>query len=173
MCLPLAALAIPLTIASTAVSMAGQYAQGKATYTQAKYDQAAANANAALSTDQAKQEIDVTKLEAQRRYRQAGQLEGQQQATMAANGIDLTFGSAAQVKSDSKMIANEDVAQIYKEGFNKTQGYLIDAYNEKLKAGAARATAKSAGLATGLGMLGTALGGASQTAMLRNPSFGG
>jgi hypothetical protein len=160
--------------ATTAVSMAGQYVQGQAAYTNAKYEQAAANANQALADQQAKEQIDQTKLAAARRYREAGQLEGQQKAAMAANGIDLGFGSAAQAQGDSRMIANEDVGQIYKEGFNRTQGYLTDAYNYRLKASAAQSEASSAGLATGIGMLGTALGGASQIAKFRaSANFGG
>lgn len=143
-------------------SMAGQYVQGQGAYTTAKYQQSAADANAALASDQAKQQIDATKLEASRRYRQGAKLEGDQQAAMAANGIDTTFGSAVDVKRDTKMITGEDVGQIYKEGFNKTQGYLIDAYNERLKSGAAKSAASGAKWATGIGMLGTALGGASQ-----------
>jgi phosphoglucomutase len=154
--------------------MAGQYAQGQATYTNAKYEQAAAKANEAMADQQAKEQIDQTKLAALRRYREAGQLEGQQKAAMAANGIDLGFGSAAEVQRDSRMIASEDVGQIYKEGFNRTQGYLTDAYNYRLRAKAARSAARAAGVATGIGMLGTALGGASQISrMSAASSFGG
>lgn len=154
--------------------MAGQYAQGQSAYTQAQYERSAANANATLADEQAKNEIDNTKTAALRRYRDASQLEGQQTAAMAANGIDLTFGSAAQVKRDDKMIANEDVGQIYKEGFNKTQGYLIDAYNYRLKGQAARSAASGAQWSTGIGMLGTALGGASQINRMSNAAaFGG
>lgn len=169
MCLPIP---IAIAAASAMTSVAGQFMQGQAAHTTAKYQQSAANANAALANDQAKQQIDATNLEAQRTYRKAGALQGEQQAAMAANGIDTTFGSAAQVKSDSKMIAAEDVGQIYKEGANKTQGYLIDAYNEKLKGMNDASTASSVGWATSFGMLGTALGGASQIARLRNPNFG-
>jgi hypothetical protein len=142
--------------------MVGQYAQGQSAYSAAKYQQAGAAANAQLANDQAKAEIDNTKLAAQRRYREASQLEGNQRAAMAANGIDLNYGSAVDVLRDDKMIAAEDVGQIYKEGFNKTQGYLIDAYNERLKGSAARSAAHGAQWATGIGMLGTALGSASQ-----------
>lgn len=161
MCGPIA-IPIALAAASAVAKMGGQYVEGQAAYTNAKYQQAAADANAVLASDQAKAEIDNTKLAAQRRYRDASQLEGQQTAAQAANGIDLTFGSAAQVKRDDKMIAAEDVGQIYKEGANKTQGYLIDAYNERLKSANAKSTAKSAGLATAFGMAGTALGAANQ-----------
>lgn len=165
---------IGLTVASAAATMAGQYVQGQAAYTKAKYDQSAAEANAALANDQAKQQIDQTKLAASRRYREAGQLEGQQKAAMAANGLDLGFGSAARTQADSRMIASEDVGQIYKEGFNRTQGYLTDAYNYRLTGQAARSAASSAGLATGIGMAGTALGAASQLNKMRlQANFGG
>jgi hypothetical protein len=160
--------------ATAAVSMAGQYVQGQSAYTQAKYEQSAAKANEALADQQAKEQIDQTKLAASRRYREAGQLEGQQKAAMAANGVDLTFGSAAQVQRDSRMIANEDVGQIYKEGFNRTQGYLTDAYNYRLTGKAAASAARAAPLATGLAMAGTALGTASQIGKFRaSANFGG
>lgn len=171
MCDPVS-ISLAVTAASTMASMAGQYVQGQAAYSQAKYEQSAANANAALDIDNAKLEIDNTKTAAQRRYREASQLEGEQQAAMAANGIDTTFGSAAQAKSDSRMIANEDAGQIYKQGFNATQSHLIDAFNNRLRASSARSKASSAGWATGIGMLGTALGGASQIAKM-NLDFGG
>ena len=165
---------IGLTVASAAATMAGQYVQGQAAYTNAKYQESAANANAALADQQAKEQIDQTQLAASRRYREAGQLEGQQKAAMGANGIDMGFGSAAQVRSDSKMIASEDVGQIYKEGFNRTQGYLTDAYNYRLTGQAAKSAASSAGLATGIGMFSTALGAASQlNKMKASASFGG
>ena len=173
MCDPVS-LSIGLTVAASAAKMAGQYVQGKAAYTQAKYEQASDKANEALADQQAKEQIDQTKLSAERRYRDAGQLEGQQKAAMAANGIDLGFGSALDVQRDSRMIANEDVGQIYKEGFNRTQGYLTDAYNYRLGASAAKSAASSAKLATGIGMAGTALGAASQiNGMRASANFGG
>lgn len=173
MCDPVSA---GLVIASTAVTMAGQYVQGQSAYTQAKYEQAAAKTNERLADEQAKDEIDRTKKTAAQRYRQAAQLEGQQQAAMAANGIDINFGSAVDTLKDSKMVAAEDVGNIYGQGFQNTRGYLIDAYNYKLRGLAAKSTASTAGLATGIGMFGTALGGASQLnrmAALRKVSAGG
>jgi hypothetical protein len=174
MCVPIA---MALVAASAVTSMAGQYVQGQAAYTNAKYQEAAADANAALASQQAGQSIELTQKEAQRRYREAGNLEGQQQAAMAANGIDINYGSAVDVARDSKTIANEDVGNIYEGGQNRTMGYLMDAYNYRLKSSAASSAASSAGLATGFSMLGTALGAASQingmAAKAKSPSFGG
>lgn len=172
MCVPIA---MALAAASTLTTMAGQYVQGQATYTQAKYEQAAADANAKIAAQQAKDSTDLTSKEAAQRYRAASQLEGQQQAAMAANGIDSTFGSAVSVLHDDKMLAAEDVGNIYTQGQNRTMGYLTDSYNYRLKASAAKKAASSAKIATGLGMLGTALGGASQISKMSagRANFGG
>jgi hypothetical protein len=171
---------IGLTVASAAVTMAGQYTQGQAAYSQAKYDEAGAKANEALAHDQAAASRGLTQQEAARRYRDESQLEGDQQAAMAANGIDIGFGSAAQTFRDDKMIAEEDLSNISKSGEQRTMGYLYDAYNYRLKAQAARSAASGAKTATGLGMLGTALGAASQLNKMgaafgsaSAPNFGG
>jgi hypothetical protein len=153
---------IGLVVAGTAAQMAGQYVQGQAAYTNAKYQEAAAQANAKLAADQAHESDILTSKQAAQRYRDAAQLEGQQQAAMAANGVDINFGSPVDVLKDSKMVAAEDVGNIYEGGKNRTMGYLYDAYNDRLKASAASDAASSAGLATAFGMIGTALGGASQ-----------
>jgi hypothetical protein len=161
-------ISIGLTVASTVATMAGQYVQGQAAYTQAKYEQAGAVANRHLADQQAKDEIDRTKKTAAQRYRQASQLEGQQQAAMAANGVDINFGSPLDVLKDSKMVAAEDVGNIYQQGYQNTNGYLIDAYNYRLKGMAAKSAASSAQWATGIGMAGTALGGASQISKMKS-----
>lgn len=160
---------VSLTVAATVATMAGQFVQGQAASNQAHYEQAAADANAKLAGDQARNTIDTTKKEAARRYREASQLEGQQQAALAANGVDINYGSALDVQKDSKMIASEDVGNIYAQGAQKTQGYLIDAYNYRQKAAAAKSAASSAGLATAFGMAGSALGGATQVYKLGHP----
>lgn len=171
MCVPLA---IGLAAASAATSMAGQFMQGQASYTNAKYQEAAATANAAQQAQNAKDQTTLTQQEAARRYRSASQTEGTQQAAMAANGIDINYGSAADVLSDDKKIVNEDVGSIYTEGQRRALGYLTDSYNARLKASAAASEAKAAPIATGIGMLGTALGAASQISKFNAQSnFGG
>lgn len=154
--------------------MGGQYMQGQSAYTNAKYQEAAAKANAGYAAQQAKDSNELTGQEAARRYREAGQVEGQQQATMAANGIDTTFGSAVDVQRDSKMIAAEDVQNIYTQGARRSMGYLVDAYDYRLKASAAKSAASGAQWATGIGMVSTALGAASQlNRMSAQTNFGG
>ena len=167
----------PVSIAmgvGAVTTMAGQFVQGQAAYTNAKYQQAEAKTNEALAHQQAADSVDLTQKEAAQRYRQESQTEGQQQAAMAANGVDINFGSAARTLEDTRMIGREDVANIYKSGQQRTMGYLYDAYNYRLQGAAAKSAAKGAKIATGLSMLGTALGSASQIGQSRaSQNFGG
>lgn len=164
MCLPL----IPaLTIASAAVSAGGQIMGGIAAKQQGHYEQAIANQNSTLAEGQARDSIDNTKLEAQRRYREGAQLQGQQTAAMAANGIDLSFGSAGQTAQDTAMITGEDVGQIYKAGNERTKGFEINAFNYRAQGQAARAKGNAAMTSAIFGAAGTALGAASQVSKFK------
>jgi len=159
MCLPL----LPaLAIASAVATAGGQIVAGTAAHNQAKYEAGLDEQNAKLSAQQANDANLNTNLEAQRRYREGGALAGRQQAAMAANGIDLGFGSAGQVQQDTKMITGEDVGQIYKQGAQRAKGFDIQAFNYKADASAQRAKASAATLSTVFGVAGTALGAASQ-----------
>jgi hypothetical protein len=154
--------AVVLPIAAAAVSIGGQLFSGAAAHNQANYEAGIARQNAGLSEEQAHDSILNTQLEAQRRYREGGRLEGQQQAAMGANNIDLNYGSALDVQRDTKMITGEDVGQIYKAGYQRTRGYEMEAYNSRSQASAARAKGTAALISAGFGAASTALGAASQ-----------
>jgi hypothetical protein len=161
MCGPVAAV---LAVASAAVSAGGQIMSGIGQSQQYRYQANVAEQNKALAEGQAQDSILNTNLEAQRRYREASQMKGAQTAALAANGVDLNFGSAVDVQHDTSMIAAEDVAQIYKGGEARTKGYDISAYNYQAQANADRAKAKGAVTAGIFGAASTALGAASQVA---------
>lgn len=161
---------IGLTVAAAAVQMGGQFVQGQAAATQASYEAQIAKTNEALANEQAKDSIDRTKVEAQRRQREGAQLAGQQQAAMAANGVDLNFGSAMDVQRDTQMFTNEDVGQIYRGGFEEQRGFLIDAANYRMSEKAQKAKGKAAKIGSYLAMAGTALGAASQITSMRKPA---
>lgn len=167
MCLP--ALAAPLMIASTVVSSAGAIMAGIGQSQQANYAAAVADQNRKQAEKQAQDADENTQIEAQRRYRMLAQTKGTQEASMAANGIDLSFGSALDVQRDTAMIGAEDIGQIYKSGIEKVKGFDTEAWNYGAEASAQRAKGKGAlisGIMTGLG---TALGGASQVAKMKAP----
>ena len=156
-----------LTVAATVTSMAGTGVAAIGQAQQGRYEAQVADRNASLANAQANDSIQTTNLEAQRRYREQSRLQGQQQAAMAANGVDLGFGSAAQVQRDTTMIGGEDIAQIYKAGDQRTKGYEINAFNYRSNAAASRAKASAALINGAFGMATTALGGASQLSRLK------
>ncbi|MES1971780.1 MAG: hypothetical protein V4472_04920 [Pseudomonadota bacterium] len=159
MCAPVA---VVLAAASTAISATGAVLGGIGAQQQANYQAGIADQNARLANEQARDSIDNTNLEAQRRYRDLAQTKGAQTAAMAANGVDLNFGSPAAIQKDTAMIGAEDIGQIYKAGNERTKGFEINAFNYRSEAAANRAKG-SAALVQGIfGGLSTALGGASQ-----------
>ncbi len=153
---------VSLTIASTVVATASSVMSGIGASQQANYSAQVNDQNAKLASQQAKESIDNTKLEAQRRYRQQAQAQGQQQAAMAANGVDLNFGSPVNLQKDTAMMGAEDVGQIYKAGFQQTRGHDISAWNYSSQAAADRAKAKGAMLDGIMGGMKSVLGGATE-----------
>lgn len=151
-----------LTIASAVVSTASSVMSGIGASQQANYAAQVNEQNAKLANEQAKDSIQNTNLEAQRRYRQLAQTQGRQQAAMAANGIDLNFGSPVNVQKDTAAIGAEDIGQIYKAGFQQTHGHDVSAWNYGSQAAADRARARGAMVQGIMGGLSSALGGATQ-----------
>lgn len=161
MCAPVAVVA---AVASAAVATAGSVISGIGQAQQYRYQAQIADQNAKLANDQARDSIEQTTQEALRARRAQGQTEGQQTAAMAANGVDLGFGSAVDVIKDTRMLGAEDVGQIYKGGNERTRGFDINAWNYKSQAAANRAKASGAMLQGIMGGVASALGGASQVA---------
>jgi hypothetical protein len=153
---------VTLTIAATAVAVGGKVMAGVGQAQQYRYEAKVADQNAHLANDQARDSITNTNLEAQRRYRELSQTKGQQQAAMAANGLDLNFGSPADIQKDTAMIGAEDVGQIYKSGYELTRSHEINAFNFRSQAAGDKAKARGALINAGFEAVGTALGGASQ-----------
>ncbi|MES2055176.1 MAG: hypothetical protein V4564_04480 [Pseudomonadota bacterium] len=165
MCPP--AFAVPLAIASTVVATGGAVLQGIGQAQQYRYQAQIADQNAHIADEQAKDSILNTNLEARARGRQLAQMKGAQQATLAANGVDLNFGSAADLQRDTAMIGAEDYAQIYKGGNERTKGFDVGASNYRSQATASRAQAKGAMMKGLFDGLTTALGNASQISRMK------
>ncbi|QNA85145.1 hypothetical protein G4G27_14925 [Sphingomonas sp. So64.6b] len=169
MCPP--ALAIPLAIASTVMATGGAIMSGIGQAQQYRYQASIADQNNRLANEQAKDSIENTNLEAQRRGRALAQIKGAQQAAMAANGVDLNFGSAVDVQKDTAMIGAEDLAQIYKGGNQRTRGFEISAFNYRSEAAANRAKASGALINAGFSAVSTALGGASNVSVMKKQGY--
>lgn len=161
-----------LMIASAAVTAGGQVVSGIGQANQYKYQASIDKQNASIANGQARDSIENTNLEVQRRYREASRVQGQQQAAMAANGVSLDFGSAVDVQRDSKLIAAEDITQIYKAGNEKTKGFEINAFNYNSSAAANKEKASGAITSAIFGAASTALGAATQISKMRKPGAG-
>lgn len=129
---------VPLAVAAGAAMAAGQLFQGYTAMQQGQYEADMAKRNAALEVEAAQDSIERGKLEARDLHRTVAETKGQQAASMAANGIDLGFGSGLRAQQDTAMLAQEDAENLYSNINERTRGRLINAQNFKAEARAAR-----------------------------------
>lgn len=164
MCGPAAAPA--LMLAATAVTMAGQGVSAMAASKQARHESKVANVNRQLESEKARDAILRGQEEGRRSRSQAGRQVGAQRATMAANGLDLGFGNAADVVGDTVVAGAEDSATLRQNSYRETRGYEISAMNFDAESAAKKAAARGAIVEGAFGMASTALGGATQYSKL-------
>lgn len=140
---------------------------------QATYQARLMDRNAQLANESARTEQENTRTEALRRYRELGALRGQQRAALAANGIDVDFGNAGLVQADAEMIGREDVNNIYRQGYQRSRGFEIEASNYRANAQAARQE-RTAAIISGIADIGgSVLGSTSRFSSMkagRNPA---
>lgn len=158
-----------LALAAAGMAAVGTMASGISQAQGLRYQAKVADANAKLENQQTLDAIQRHSLERQQLDRRYASLQGQQQAAMAANGIDLSFGSAAQVASDTSMLRNEDASALYKTQADEIRGHDINAANFRGEASAKRSAATGALVAAGFGAGSSILGGAQQYSRLKNP----
>lgn len=74
---------------------------------------------------------------------QSGQLAGKQRAALAANGIDLGEGSAAELQASTDTMAAIDVSTLAANAANAAWGYRSEAVNSSSQAAMSRVTAEA------------------------------
>ncbi|MDW3502945.1 hypothetical protein NQ272_27715, partial [Escherichia coli] len=79
---------------------------------------------------------------------------------MAAGGLDLGFGNAADLQADTAMLGREDAQRIIDQGANAVKGFDIESSNYRSQAQASRQAASGALVDGVFGVATTALGGA-------------
>lgn len=151
-----------MLIAATAITAAGSVVGGINQNNQAKYQAQVANQNAALERNSANDARARGAIEEQRQYRRTAQLLGVQRAALASNGVEVDFGSAADLQTDTKTIGWEDAATIRENTVREARGFEINAYNDVAKGKAARAQGKAALIGGIFNAGSTILGGAQQ-----------
>lgn len=137
--------AIPIAaLAASVVSTAGMVYSGMAANAQGKYAAAVSRQNARLAHESARDALERGQLERRSLFRRISQTKGQQAAAMAANGIDLGFGSALDVQRDTAMMGAEDAAALSKNIESQMKGFEIEAVNHDAEARAQRMRGKAA-----------------------------
>ena len=165
----------PLPIIAGATMAAGQLFQGYSAMQQGNYESSMARRNAALEVEAARGSIDRGRDEARNFYRDAGRVKGQQRAAMAANGIDLGFGTAVHVQEDTTLLAREDAQALYDNINERVRGQLINAQNFESEGRAARHRGRTAMVGSVFSAAGSVAGGFQQQAAIdaaNDPSQG-
>jgi hypothetical protein len=129
---------------------------------QGKYEQKIAERNAELEERSRRDAISRGESEQMRHYRKLAQALGEARVKSSAAGLDVSFGSAADLESDIALIGYEDSATIAENTMKEVQGYDINAANYRAEGKAARMRGKQAQTAGYISAAGTLLSSASQ-----------
>lgn len=149
-----------LIIGSTLLAGAGQLQQGAATAEANRYNAQIGEMNATLSDRRAKDALQRGAVEEQRKRQEVAQIQGRQRAGMAANGVDLTFGSPLDTIVDTAVLGELDALTIRSNAYRESYDYKVDAVNKRAGATLNRQQADSAETGSYLNAAGTVLGGA-------------
>lgn len=158
---------ISLTIAATAIAVGGQVYGGMAANANSKYERNVAEQNRSIelkARDDARARGEVEQM---RHWRKVAQLYGNQRASQAGSGVDVTFGSAADLLTDVQLIGYEDSATLAENTTREMQGYEVNAANYRSQGRAARSRGRQALIGSGIEAFSTILGGATQVSKIK------
>ncbi|KAA3649396.1 MAG: hypothetical protein DWQ11_18820 [Proteobacteria bacterium] len=148
--------------AGLASSVVGSYWSAKNSRTMLKGQARLADTNARIAELGAQQELIRGQQEVARITLQAGHLKSGQRAAMAANGIDLGEGNAAEIQASTDLMKELDTNTATANAVRSAWGYRTQAVNLQNQATVQRGTA--AGVKPGMAAFGSLLGGAGQVA---------
>lgn len=148
-----------LTLAGTALGAVGQIQQGQAAAEAGRYNAKVAEMNAAISERQARDALERGKLEEQKKRTQVQQVLGRQKAAMAANGVDVSFGSPLDTLVDTATMGEIDALTIRSNSAREAYDYRVRAANGQAQATLDRMNADSAETGGYLAAAGTLLTG--------------
>jgi hypothetical protein len=166
MCLPAAA-AVPLAIASSVVSAAGQVQAGMQARAQGNYEAQVARQNAQLEVESYQNSRTNAGLDQRDYWRKVAAVKGQQVAAMAANGIDVGFGAGQRTQDDTQTLAEDDSLRLADKDQQEARGHLIQASNYTTQGVAAKQRGKDAFTSSLFGAASSLLGGLSQAGALK------
>ena len=130
MCIPLIAVAAIAAVASAGMAGYSAYSQADASKKAANYQAQVAANNAKVSAWQRSDALQRGEIDAQNSMRQQADVMGKQRASMAANGIDITQGSALDVLSTTRFLGQADVNTIQSNAAREAWGYEVQGSNQ-------------------------------------------
>lgn len=120
-------------------SMVGSYSQMQALKAQDEHQIKMARMNEALAAFNAQITIEKGNEDANALLRKAGQLKGKQKAALAAQGIDISSGSAADILRETDTNAAIDALTIRNNAWRQAWGFGVESANTRLKSDLASA----------------------------------
>lgn len=148
-----------LMIGSTVMGAAGAIQQGRAANASAKYNAQVADMNAKISERQARDAVERGAMEEQQQRMKTSQIIGKQKAAMAANGVDLKFGSPLDTLVDTATMGELDALTIRANTYREERDIRQQGLNSQSQAGLLRAEGRSAQSGGFMNAFGTVLGG--------------
>lgn len=157
-----------LMIGSTVMGGVSAVQQGNAAAASANYNAQVAEMNAKIADENARDALERGKLEEQQKRQEVAAIVGRQKAAMAANGVDLGFGSPLDTLVDTAMLGEIDALTIRSNAAREAYAYNVDGVNGRADAALSRANAKSAKKGGYLSAFGTVLGGGAEAYKYRS-----
>lgn len=153
-------ISMALALGSTLLGAAGQVQQGKAAKEAGEYNAKVGEMNAVLSERRAKDTFERGQQAEQMKRQEVQGVIGRQQAAMAANGVDLTFGSPLDTLVDTATMGELDALTIRTNTAREAYDFRVDAANKRAGASMDRAAGNNALKGSYLAAGGTVLAGA-------------
>ena len=145
-------------------SAIGAYQQAKSVRSQLRYQAAMAEINSRLAETSAQQALQQGQQQIAASTMKYGAVKSSQRAAMAANGVDLGVGSAAEVQASTDILKEIDKNSIEQAAIRTAFGYRAQGTNYQNQALMDRTSASSISPASSFGS--TLLGGATKVAGL-------
>ena len=153
------AISTAATIGSTLLGAAGAIQSGQAASAASKYNAQVQEMNATLADRRARDAITRGQAEEQRKRTEVSRIMGAQKAAMAANGVDVGFGSPLDTLVDTATLGELDALTIRSNAYREAYDYKVDAVNKRAGANLSRMEAKSSSTGGYLDAAGTVLTG--------------
>ena len=147
----------------TVSDVAGYQRQATAASAQGQYIKRVDEQNAKMADAEAQDALDRGELTAQRRGLEARQQIGSTRASQAAQGVDVSSGSAADVQASEAGIGALDEMTIRNNAAREAWGYKVEAINERQAGQVAAITGDMTAAGYRAESWGSALSGAANT----------